>query len=164
MTRRWGYRKFWPATTLGVALIATVTAAPSTTPNRGARPTSEDCHIVGELVRQWQSTVSQAGTWLEHRFSGDAELATVVEARRATAAEIRGRISQVHSPAIAVDLYLWADGLEKMADAQRTAIDSPKGDPDGLPQDYIQGALDSFHAGEGFMAACPSTAGTSELA
>lgn len=164
MTGRWGSRTVWPATTLAVTLIATTTAAMLILPGRATLPTSDDCRIVGDLLRQWQSTVSQAGTWLEQRFSGDAESDSTVEARQATAAEIRGRIPHVDSPAIGADLSLWADGLEKMAGAQRTAIDSPHADPDALPQDYVEGALDCFRAGEGFMAACPSAAGTSELA
>lgn len=162
MTDRWDFRKVWPATTLAVALSAA--AVVLILLGRAARPTSEDCRIVAELVRQWQSTVSQAGARLEQSFNGDAELGRAVEARRATAAEIRGRIPQVHSPAIAADLSLWADGIEKMAGAQRTAIDNPPADPDALPQDYAQGALDSFRAGEGFMTACPAAAATSELA
>lgn len=157
-----GFRKVWPATTLAVVLTAA--AAVLILPDRADGPTSEDCRIVAELVRQWQSTVSQAGAALEQSFNGEAELGTAVEARRAAAAEIRGRIPQVHSPAVAADLSLWADGIDKMAGAQHTAIGNPTADPDALPQEYVQGALDSFRAGEGFMTACPSAAGTSELA
>ena len=155
-------RRAWLATALAVAVIAVGGLTIGLLRHRTTRTADSDCRIVGELVRQWQSTVQQGQSWLEQRFGGTTEMLTVTDAEDATTAAIRGQIPLIASPSIAADLSLWADGIEKMARSQRDEVKHPNPDRDALPpQEYLRGSLESQHAGSSLQKACPAAMGAS---
>ena len=155
----------WLATALAIFLVALGGVIIFLLTHRATTPAESDCRIVGELVQQWQSTEQQGQSWLENRFGGTTEMLTVTDAEDAAAAAIREQIPHITSPSIAADLSLWADGIEKMARSQRDEVRHPNPDQDALPpQEYLQGSLESQHAGTSLQKACPTAMGSSPLA
>lgn len=142
---------------VAVALVSAATVTVGLLRHSTATQVGSDCLLVGELIQQWQSTSEQGEALLERSFNGETETLTVTHAEEAVATAIRNRIPHIASAAIAADLALWADGIEKVARGQREARLDPNRDPNAAPpHDFLQGSLQVHRAGPQLIKACPS--------